>query len=128
MSPSERNEAAVRSPIRYNCCVDAAMSVIEGRWKSTIICMLFNQGGMRFSELERRIGEVSSRILSKQLKELEEDGMIIRTVAPDKKLKVVYSLSAKGESILPILGSLAEWGACHQMIEVITPESIGNEV
>lgn len=106
---------------RYNCCLDAAMSVIEGRWKCTIICMLMKYGPMRFSELERKIGDVSSRILSKQLKELEADGMVIRTVYPDRKLKVSYSLSERGESILPILADLAEWGARNNMVQVIVP-------
>ena len=75
---------------RYNCSIDAAMSVIEGRWKGTIICMLANDGTLRFSELQRKIGEITSRILSKQLKELEADGMITRHVIPDGKVKVEY--------------------------------------
>lgn len=108
--------------IRYDCCLDAAMSVIEGRWKGTILCMLAMEGPLRFSELLRRIGEVSSRILSKQLKELESDGMITRTVGTDRKLKVTYGLTEKGASIMPVLKELAEWGAYHQMVQVILPE------
>lgn len=108
--------------VRYDCCLDAAMSVVEGRWKATILCILYRFGPHRFSELEKQIGEVSSRILSKQLKELESDGMIIREVHPDRKLKVVYSISTKGKSILPALAQLAEWGARYQMMQVILPE------
>lgn len=107
--------------VRYNCSIDAAMSVIEGRWKGTIICMLA-PGPMRFSELQRKIGEITSRILSKQLKELENDGMINRNAISDGKLKVEYSLTDKGRSIIPVLESLAEWGAMHQCIQVIVPE------
>ena len=59
---------------RFNCSLDAAMSVIEGRWKPTIICLLAQNGSMRFNELLNKIGEVSSRMLSKQLKELEAEG------------------------------------------------------
>lgn len=110
--------------VRFNCCLDAAMSVIEGRWKGTILCMLYLNGGMRFSELQKAIGEVSSRILSKQLRELEEDGMISREVASDRKLKVTYSLTEKGESILPALKILAEWGSYHQVVKVILPEGV----
>ncbi len=106
---------------RYNCCVDAAMSVIEGRWKGTILCMLALEGPMRFSELQRKIGDVTSRILSKQLKELEADGMITRTVVPDKQVKVEYELTSKGKSILPILRMLGIWGATNQCIQVIVP-------
>ena len=97
------------------------MSVIEGRWKGTIICMLAQDGTLRFSALQRKIGEITPRILSKQLKELESDGMVERTVVPDRKVKVEYSLTDKGRSILPVLESLAIWGAMHQCIQVIVP-------
>ncbi len=107
---------------RYNCSIDAAMSVIEGRWKGTIICMLAKDGTLRFSELQRKIGEITSRILSKQLKELEADGMITRNVIPEGKVKVEYTLTDKGRSIIPVLESLARWGAMHQCIQVIVPE------
>ena len=107
--------------VRYDCCIDAAMSVIEGRWKCTILCLLFKEGPMRYAELQRRIGEISSRILSKQLKELEEDGMVLRTVGTDRKISVTYSLSSKGMSVLPALAALAEWGARYQMMQVIVP-------
>ncbi len=107
---------------RYNCSIDAAMSVIEGRWKGTIICMLAKDGTLRFSELQRKIGEITSRILSKQLKELEADGMITRNVIPEGKVKVEYTLTDKGRSIIPVLESLARWGAMHQCIQVIVPD------
>ena len=107
---------------RYNCSIDAAMAVIEGRWKGTIICMLAMDGTLRFSELQRKIGEITSRILSKQLKELESDGMVTRTVVPEGKVKVEYSLTEKGRSIVPVLRSLAEWGAQNQCIQVRVPQ------
>ena len=106
--------------VRYNCAVDAAMSVIEGRWKCTILCMLYKKGIMRFSELQKDIGDITSRILSKQLKELEADHMITRSIDSTGKLKVDYRLTAKGESIIPLLADLAEWGARNQCIQLIT--------
>ena len=108
---------------RYNCSIDAAMAVIEGRWKGTIICMLAMDGTLRFSELQRKIGEITSRILSKQLKELESDGMVTRTVVPEGKVKVEYSLTEKGRSIIPVLRSLAEWGAQKPRIGYV-PQTI----
>ncbi len=110
---------------RYNCSIDAAMSVIEGRWKGTIICMLATDGPIRFSELQRRIGEITSRILSRQLKELEADGMVSRKVHSQGKLKVEYGLTDKGRSILPILIQLAAWGAQNQCVQVIVPTDQG---
>ncbi|MGN0099213.1 MAG: winged helix-turn-helix transcriptional regulator [Candidatus Methanomethylophilaceae archaeon] len=108
---------------RMNCAIDATMSVIEGRWKGTILCMLCMNGTMRFSELQKRIGEITSRILTKQLKELEEDGMIVRKVITDGKIRVEYSLTDRGHSILPVLYAIAEWGARNQFVQVIVPKS-----
>ena len=108
---------------RVNCAIDATMSVIEGRWKGTILCMLFKNGKMRFSELQKDIGEITSRILTKQLKELEEDGMLRRDVDTRGKIKVEYSLTERGMSIMPVLYSMAEWGARNQFIQVIIPKS-----
>ena len=108
---------------RVNCAIDATMSVIEGRWKGTILCMLFKNGKMRFSELQKDIGEITSRILTKQLKELEEDGMLRRNVDTSGKIKVEYSLTERGMSIMPVLYSMAEWGARNQFVQVIVPKS-----
>ncbi len=108
---------------RVNCAIDATMSVIEGRWKGTILCMLFKNGKMRFSELQKDIGEITSRILTKQLKELEEDGMLRRDVDTRGKIKVEYSLTERGMSIMPVLYSMAEWGARNQFVQVIVPKS-----
>ena len=108
---------------RVNCAIDATMSVIEGRWKGTILCMLFKNGKMRFSELQKDIGEITSRILTKQLKELEEDGMLRRDVDTRGKIKVEYSLTERGMSIMPVLYSMAEWGARNQFVQVIIPKS-----
>ena len=108
---------------RVNCAIDATMSVIEGRWKGTILCMLFKNGKMRFSELQKDIGEITSRILTKQLKELEEDGMLRRDVDTRGKIKVEYSLTERGMSIMPVLYSMAEWGARNQFVQIIVPQS-----
>lgn len=107
---------------RYNCALDAAMSVIEGRWKCTIICMLAANGPLRFSELQKMIGEITSRTLSKQLKELENDGMIYRKVSSEGKVKVEYSLTDRGRSIIPVLEQLARWGIANQCMQVIVPK------
>ena len=95
---------------RYDCAVDAAMSVIEGRWKCTIICLLAKNGDMRFNEVLKAIGEISSRMLSRQLKELENDGIVSRTVDDSKGIKITYSITDKGRTLLPVLKDLADWG------------------
>ena len=99
---------------RYNCAVDATMSVIEGKWKCTIICLLGNNGEMRFNEILKSIGEISSRMLSRQLKELEQDGIVSRKISEEGSVRVSYSLTDKGMSLGPVLNSIAEWGLKHQ--------------
>lgn len=95
---------------RIDCALDAAMSVIEGRWKTTILCKLMTKGNMRFNQLMRELESVSPRILTKQLRELENDGLIIRTVYTTVSISVEYSISERGRSLAPALVILAQWG------------------
>ncbi len=112
---------------RYDCAIDAAMSVIEGRWKTVILCNLAYKGSMRFNQLLKSIDGISSRILTKQLKELEEDGVVLRKVTSEPVLKVEYSLSPKGESLIPVMKTIAEWGLKNMfpnMVKIEGAESL----
>ena len=95
---------------RMNCAVDATMSVIEGRWKTVILCKLYANGPMRFNQLMKEIDGVSPRILTKQLKEMEADGIIKRTSYPEIPPRVEYSITERGLSLGPILKAMADWG------------------
>ena len=95
---------------RMNCAIDATMSVIEGRWKTVILCKLYNNGPMRFNQLMKSIDGVSPRILTKPLKELESDGIIKRTSYQEIPPRVEYSITDKGMSLGPIMLAMAEWG------------------
>ena len=108
---------------RYNCAVDATMAVIEGRWKCTIICLLANHGSMRFNEILRNIGEISSRMLSRQLKELEQDGIVSRSVEEEGAVKIFYSLTDKGMTLIPVLRTIAEWGLQHAFSNFVKIEN-----
>lgn len=85
------------------------MSVIGGVWKPLILFHLL-QGTKRFMELTRLIPKATQRMLTLQLRELEADGIIIRTVFPQVPPKVEYKISPFGRSLEPILISLKEWG------------------
>lgn len=89
----------------------AALQMIEGRWKLIIVFHLFSQGVLRFSELERAIETVSQKMLIQQLRELERDWIVQRTVYPQVPPKVEYSLTDWGKKICPALDALLEWGA-----------------
>lgn len=95
---------------RLNCALDATMSVIEGRWKTVILCKLHFKGPLRFNQLIKEIDGISPRILTKQLREMEKDGIVHREVYHEVPACVVYSITEKGKSLGPILHAMAEWG------------------
>ncbi|KAB2692063.1 winged helix-turn-helix transcriptional regulator [Brucella pseudogrignonensis] len=91
------------------CAVEAAISLLDGKWKSVVLYHLLD-GTLRFNELRRQIPGVTQRMLTNQLRELEEDGLIERKVYAQVPPKVEYSLSPLGRSIEPILLALKDWG------------------
>ena len=93
--------------------VEAAFRILEGRWKMVIIFHLFAHGRLRFSELERAIPAVSQKMLIQQLRELERDGVVSRTVHPQVPPKVVYSLTDLGLTLNAALEPLGLWGETH---------------
>ncbi|ACS59494.1 transcriptional regulator, HxlR family (plasmid) [Rhizobium leguminosarum bv. trifolii WSM1325] len=87
-----------------------ALRVLEGKWKTVIICQLFAaHGPLRFSELERRVDGVNQKMLIQQLKELEKDGIIVRTVYPEVPPRVEYNLSKLGVALGPAMEALIDW-------------------
>jgi DNA-binding HxlR family transcriptional regulator len=93
--------------------IEAAFRMLEGRWKMVIIAHLFDRSVLRFSELERAIPGVSQKMLIQQLRDLERDGIVERTVYPQVPPKVEYRLTAWGQAMCPALDSLLEWAAAR---------------
>jgi DNA-binding HxlR family transcriptional regulator len=91
------------------CAVEAAIALIDGKWKSIVLFHLLS-GTLRFNEIRRHIAGVTPRMLINQLRELEEDGLIARKVYAQVPPKVEYSLSPLGRSMEPILLALKDWG------------------
>lgn len=94
------------------CAVEAAIGLIDGKWKSVILFHLLS-GTLRFSQIKRIIVNITPRMLTNQLRELEEDGLIIREVYAQVPPKVEYSLSPLGRSMEPVLLALKSWGDAH---------------
>ncbi len=94
------------------CPVEAALEVIGGKWKGLALYHLID-GPVRFNALRRQIGGVTQRVLTKQLRELEADGLVHREVFPVVPPKVEYSLTTKGASLRAILLALRDWGIEH---------------
>lgn len=89
---------------------DLALSVIGGRWKIAIIWCLLHQSPLRLSEMQRKLPQVNQRMLIRQLRELEEDKIIIRKVYPVVPPKVEYQLSEIGLRLEPVVTSICNWG------------------
>ncbi|MBU3804426.1 MAG: helix-turn-helix transcriptional regulator [Candidatus Cellulosilyticum pullistercoris] len=89
------------------------LSIISGKWKMVIMYWIIEHQPIRYNELHRKIGTISYRTLSQQLRELEDDGIIIRKEYPQIPPKVEYSLSEKGLSLMPILEEMCKWGENH---------------
>ena len=98
---------------RSGCAVESALAVIGGRWKGVVLYWLLN-GKLRFGEVRRAIPNCSARVLTLQLRELEADGLIKRTVHAVVPPHVDYELTAFGRSLEPVLRGLRDWGARYQ--------------
>jgi DNA-binding HxlR family transcriptional regulator len=92
------------------CAVEACLEVIGGKWKGVILHHLMSFGVLRFNEIQRLKPTLSPRILTAQLRELEQDGVILRKVYPVVPPKVEYSLSKAGESLAPLIQAMQDWG------------------
>lgn len=90
------------------------LSLISGKYKMTILYTLMEFGVVRYNELQRYIKGISFKTLSSSLKELEADELIIRKEYPQIPPKVEYSLSERGQSLMPILDGMCEWGDRHR--------------
>lgn len=91
------------------------LSLISGKYKMIILYCLSEHTVIRYNELKRCIGTISHKTLSLSLKELEADGLIVRNEYPQIPPKVEYSLSARGESLIPILDGMCIWGEKNRM-------------
>lgn len=106
----ERVEHKNKSDEREYCCpVGAAIDEIGGKWKPLILWAL-KDGKLRFNEVNKNLQIITQRMLTKQLRELEKDNLIDRKVYAEVPPRVEYSLTSKGESVIPILEALCNWG------------------
>ena len=97
----------------FGCSVEATLSVIGGRWKPVILFHLLQNDVLRFGELNKEIEGITQRMLTNQLRELERDRVISRTVYAEVPPRVEYSLTNYGRSLEPILIAMRDWGAEH---------------
>jgi DNA-binding HxlR family transcriptional regulator len=114
-----RHKALDCSP---GCVVEATLQLIDGKWKGVVLFHLFESSKLRFNEIRRLLPNVTQRMLTNQLRELEADGLIIRKVYPEVPPKVEYSLAPRGKTLEPVILALKAWGDQHIDLK-IAPES-----
>jgi len=96
-----------------NCEKELTLAVIGGKWKLIILWHLGLEGTKRFSELKKLIPHITQKMLTNQLRELEEDQLIFRKVYPVVPPRVEYSLTEHGESLMPVLKMMYNWGKSY---------------
>lgn len=96
-----------------HCPMDVGLNILSGKWTLRILWHL-SKGPVRFNELQRLLGTITTKTLSQQLRQLEEQQIILRTVYPETPPKVEYSLTDLGKTIQPVLKKLCEWGISYQ--------------
>ncbi len=110
---SKRFDSMVDQVKKYGGCpVSSTLKVFGGKWKPLILYFI-SVDVNRFGQLQRMIPDCSKRMMTKQLRELEKDGLIDRKVFAEVPPKVIYSLTGKGESLRPVFRELSKWGIEH---------------
>ena len=100
------------------CHVQTCVQLVGSKWKLLIMRDLLLNGSMRFKELQRSIGDVSQKVLTSNLREMESDGLVVRRVYPEVPPRVEYSLTGIGESLRPIMDAMWAWGESYQALAV----------
>ncbi len=98
----------------YYCPVELALQVIGGKWKPLILYQLADGRVLRFSGLRRAIPSITQKMLTQQLRELEADGVVARTVHAEVPPRVEYALTDFGRSVMPVMHQLCAWGASYE--------------
>lgn len=96
-----------------SCPVETTLTLISNKWKVLILRDLINRT-MRFGELQRSVGNVSQKVLTAQLRQMEADGLLTRLVYAEVPPRVEYTLTDLGRSLKPILDAMSDWGASYQ--------------
>ncbi|MCX4766992.1 helix-turn-helix transcriptional regulator [Streptomyces sp. NBC_01275] len=91
------------------CPIAPVVDIVFSRWTTPILWTLHTQGRQRFVELERRIARITPKVLTQRLRQLERDGLVIRTYHPEVPPRVEYEISELGLSLRPLFAHLAEW-------------------
>jgi DNA-binding HxlR family transcriptional regulator len=104
------------TPISAASGVEAALKLLEGRWKLVILFHLFGGKVLRYSDLERLIPNITQKMLGQQLRQMESDGIVVRKAYSQVPPKVEYSLTAWGQALCPTLDAILKWAELRQKV------------
>lgn len=93
----------------YHCALDVTMDYIAGKWK-TVVLWYLKKDKKRYGELRKLIPDITEKMLSLQLKQLEKDGIVLRKVYAEIPPRVEYSLTTFGKTLIPVIEAIAKWG------------------
>ncbi|MDR2408192.1 MAG: helix-turn-helix transcriptional regulator [Bacteroidales bacterium] len=108
------------------CPIRDILSRLGDKWSLLVLTTLSANGTMRFSDIQKSIGDISQRMLTVTLRSLETDGLVIRTVYPEVPPRVEYCLTKSGHTLMPYLNSLATW-AMENMQDIMNSRQMYNE-
>lgn len=95
------------------CPVDAGATVLSGKWRPRLLWKLHKYGNVRYNQFKRELPDLTDKMLAQQLRELERDGLVARTVYPVVPPKVEYRLTEFGRTLAPLLDALESWSHAH---------------
>ncbi|MFF9488283.1 winged helix-turn-helix transcriptional regulator [Streptomyces sp. NPDC014676] len=113
MAGNATRTAAAGTDPELACPVSPVVDIVFSRWTTPVLWTLHTYGRQRFVELQRRIGGVTPKVLTQRLRQLERDGLVVRTYHPEVPPRVEYEISALGLSLAPLFAHLSEWAAAH---------------
>jgi DNA-binding HxlR family transcriptional regulator len=113
MSDNVTWRAPASADPEHACPVGPVVDIVFSRWTTPILWTLNEHGRQRFVELQHRIGTITPKVLTQRLRQLERDGLVLRTYHPEVPPRVEYEISELGRSLAPLFATLAEWSAAN---------------
>ncbi|MCH3921594.1 winged helix-turn-helix transcriptional regulator [Limosilactobacillus sp.] len=107
-----------KTPKKYYCTVDFALDIFGGKWKPRLLCILGHNKALRYGELKAAMEDISDAALADSLKELQQAGIISRQQYNEMPIRVEYSLTATGQSLLPVLDTISDWAVQHSSADI----------
>lgn len=107
-----------KTPKEYYCTVDYALDIFGGKWKPRLLCILGHSKSMRYGELKNEMENISDAALADSLKELQAAGIVARQQYNEMPIRVEYSLTKEGRSLLPVLDTISNWAVQHSQADI----------